>query len=123
MILINEIEKKSLLTIDSCAVIIKLLFPFAPHIAQELWQKLGHKTLLDYESWPEWDEKLAQEETFDLIVQINGKTRGIITAPRGIAQLEAEKLALTNEKITKWITPDKIKNTIFVKDRLINFII
>ncbi len=122
MILLNEVEKTDTLPKEFYKTYCKLLFPFVPHLAQELWSLLGYKSLLDYESWPEYDEKLIAEEEFDLVLQVNGKTRGTIKAATGISQKDAEKLALTSETVKKWIGGKPVKKVIFVKDRLINFI-
>ena len=102
---------------------IKLLFPFAPHLAQELWSKLGHKTFLDNESWPAWDEKLIQEDSFELLIQINGKLRDKFNVAKGTSQADAEKLSLAREVVRKWIPGGQFKKVIFVKDRLLNFIV
>ena len=107
----------------NCQLFIKLLFPFAPHLSQEVWAMLGHKTLLDNEKWPTWDESLIAEETFEMLIQINGKLRAKMTAQKGIGEQTAKGLAVSNPDVKKWLDPAKIKKTIFVKDRLINFII
>ena len=123
MILMNGIEKQPLLEIRNSKLLIKLLFPFAPHLAQELWEKIGSKTLLDYEEWPKWDPNLIKEKTFQLVIQINGRMRDIIVVDIGISQEEAEKISLNREQVKKWLGNQKVKKTIFVKDRLINFIV
>ncbi|MBI2024904.1 MAG: leucine--tRNA ligase [Candidatus Harrisonbacteria bacterium] len=123
MIALNDAEKLETLSKDFYKTYCKLLFPFAPHLAQELWSLLGHKTLLDEEKWPEWDERLAEEESFELIIQVNSKTRGKLTAHRGIDETNAKALAMTAPGMNKWLDPSKIKRIIFVKDRLINFIV
>ena len=102
---------------------LKILAPFAPHIAEELWQMLGYKDSILKEKWPEYDKKLIKEEAFYLVVQINGKLRDTIGTPLGISEKEAKKLALESEKIQKWLENKKIKKTIFVKDKLINFVV
>ncbi len=102
---------------------LKLLAPFAPHIAEELWQKLGHRDSIFKENWPEYDPKLIEEESFVLVVQINGKVRDQIKAKRGISESQAKELALKSEKIQKWLQDKEIKKTIFVKDKLINFVV
>ncbi|MDO8467113.1 MAG: leucine--tRNA ligase [bacterium] len=102
---------------------VKLLAPFAPHLAQELWQRLGNKTLLDNETWPKWDSKLIQEDNFELIVQVNGKMRDKFSTAKGISQSEAEGLALARDGVKKWIAGGQPKKVIFVKDRLINFLV
>jgi leucyl-tRNA synthetase len=116
MVLSNKMESLS-------PEFVKLLFPFAPHLAQELWSRMGNKTMLDNESWPEWDEKLIQEENFELLVQVNGKMRDKFLVARGITQAEAEKRALALPNVQKWVPGGLAKKVIFVKDRLINFII
>ena len=122
MILANELENQKSLAISDWAMVIKLLFPLAPHLSQELWQLLGKKTLLDYENWPNWNPKLIEEESFELIVQINGKLRAATSAKKGISESEAQKIALELPQLQKW-TSQKIKKTIFVPDKLINFVI
>src|SRR4030042_6163439 len=100
-----------------------LLSPFAPHLAEELWFKLGHKKSIFYEKWPIFDPKLIKEETFELVVQINGKVRDKISAPIDISEKEAGELALEGEKIQKWIEGKEVKKIIFVKNRLVNIIV
>ncbi|MDO8584970.1 MAG: class I tRNA ligase family protein, partial [bacterium] len=121
MVLLNEIETLPVAK-HELVPIVKILSPFAPHIAQELYSQLGSKKLLDNESWPEWDAKLAEEEIFDLVVQVNGRTRGKMKAVKGIAEHEAKELALDNADVKKWVVGD-VKRVIFVKDRLINLIV
>jgi leucyl-tRNA synthetase len=127
MVALNGLEKEfiaSPLSLhEPLLTFAKLLFPFAPHVSQELWQKLGNKTLLDAEIWPEWDEKLVKEENYDLVIQVNGKLRATAKAAMGIDEEEAKKLALSLEVTRKWVDAKKIKKTVFVKDRLINFIV
>jgi leucyl-tRNA synthetase len=109
----------------------KLLSPFAPHLAEELWSGLGlldsarskHKKSIFYEKWPEFDPKLIREEIFELVAQVNGKVRDTISAPIDISEKEAKELALGSEKIQKWVEGKEIKKVIFVKNRLINLII
>ena len=66
MILLNKLEKNPTPHPTPYTLVTNLLFPFAPHLAQELWQKLGNKGLLDYQEWPKWDENLVKEEEFQL---------------------------------------------------------
>ena len=76
MILLNEMEKYESLEIDNWKLFIKLLSPFTPHIAEEIWQSvLGKKTSIHLEKWPVFDDSKTIENSFKLIVQINGKTR------------------------------------------------
>jgi len=95
MILLNELEKNKLKMPEEPIIqFIKLLSPFAPHLAQELWQQLGKETLLDNEPWPVYDEKLTVDNEIQLLVQVNGKLKDKILVSKDITQEEAEKLGL-----------------------------
>ncbi|MFA5871998.1 MAG: leucine--tRNA ligase [Parcubacteria group bacterium] len=101
----------------------KLLSPFAPHIAEELWSQLGHKRSIFLEKWPEYDPKLIVESEKIIIIQINGKVRDQIKIRVGTSDVEVKKIAEAQDKIRKYIEGKKIKKTIYVKDKLINFVI
>ena len=119
MIFFNEIEKN-----QNLEVFLKLLFPFAPHITEEIWREvLEHKTSLYLEPWPEWDEKLIQGDAFQLVVQINGKARATIVAEMGISQDEVEKLARADTGVLKHLEGKKVSRIVFVKDKLMNFVL
>jgi len=102
---------------------LKILAPFCPHIAEELWSKLGHKTSIFKEKWPKYDERLIKKETIEMVIQINGKIRDKIEVKAEISKEEAEKLALNSEKIKTWLNNQKPKVVIFVRGRLINIVI
>lgn len=122
MICLNEVEKE-LLTPEDVLKFLKLCFPFAPHISQELAAELGHKKLLDYESWPTWDEKLVVEDTITLVLQVNGKVRDTIEVKAGIKEEEAKKLALENEKVITWLSGKEPKKVIYVQKKLVNIVV
>lgn len=123
MILVNEMEKQESIVISYWSSVIKLLFPFAPHLAQELWQKLGNKTLLDKEKWPEWDEKLAAAETFELVIQINGKVRDKIEAPVGITEEEVRDMVIKMERVKIKLAGKEPKKIIYIRNRLVNLVV
>ncbi len=109
---------------------LKLLAPFAPHITEELWQKLRTRKSaskffksIHKESWPKYDKDLVKEETVEIAVQINGKMRGRFSAPAGISAEEVEKTALADPKIKNYVGYGKPKKIIFVQDRIINFVL
>ena len=124
MILFNKIEENHQQCDDKTIKrFLKLLAPFAPHLSEELWHQLGGKKSVHLEKWPRYDKNLIKEETFELVIQINGKTRDKILANSGISQKEAEKEALFSDRIKILITGKEIKKVIFVADKLINFVI
>ncbi len=123
MKLLNEIEDKEL-TKEQVKIFLKLLAPFAPHLAEELWREvLGNKKSIHLEKWPKYDPKLVKEETIDLVVQINGRTRDVIKAPRDLTENQARELALASEKVKKHISGKEIKRFIYIANKLINVVI
>ena len=123
MILLNEIEKSKEISYDDFLKFIKLLNPFAPHLAQEIWDMLGEKTFIDREAWPA-PEKIEAEGTFKLIIQINGKVRDAMDVPTGISKDDALQVALKSEKVKKFVLDaSKIKNVIFVPNRILNIVV
>jgi leucyl-tRNA synthetase len=100
-----------------------LLSPFAPHIAEELWQAIGEKGFILNEPWPEYDEELALERMIELVVQINGKVRSKIMIPQGLSDEEVTKIALDDEKVKQWIDGKEILKVIPVKGKLVNIVV
>ncbi len=99
-----------------------LFAPFAPHITEELWHLLGNKDSIHLQKWPAIDEKSLKSEKIDLIIQVNGKFRDKISVPADISQNEAEKLALSLEKVQKFIQNKQIKKIIFT-GKVINLVL
>jgi len=123
MILANEFEKEGQLSVINYQLLLKLLAPAAPHIAEELWQKLGHKKSVFLEKWPKYDLELAKEEIITLIIQVNGRVRDKIEVEADISEEKAKKLALSKEKVLKWLEGKEIKKVIFVPGKLINIVV
>ena len=123
MILVNEIERNWKLEIGNWKLFLKLLAPFAPHLTEEIWEKLGNKNSIHLEAWPKYDQKLIEETTFELIIQINGKMRDKFEVPAGISEAEATGLTLSREKVKSILGNKKPSKIIFVPKRLINFVI
>ncbi len=104
-------------------IFLRLLAPLAPHISEELWNKLGHKKSVFLEKWPQYDKKLIEQETWQLIIQINGKVRDKIEVKKGISEKEVKEIALSQEKIKKWLKNKKLKKIIYVPNRLVNLVV
>ena len=100
--------------------LMKILIPFTPHMAYECLEMLGEK---DIKNWPQVDTKLILKEKIKMAIQINGKTRDVIEIEKGINQVSVEKLCKSNLKVKEKLSNGSIKKIIFVKDRIINFII
>ena len=99
-----------------------LLAPFAPHLAEELWELLGHTRSLAYEPWPKFDEALTKESTVEVPVQIKGKVRGRISVPAGATEAELEAAARRDAKIAEMLAGQTVVKVIVVPGRLVNFV-
>ena len=100
-----------------------MLSPFAPHLAEELWEFLGNKKTIAYEPWPKFNEDYLKEDNFDYPVSFNGKMRFSIKLPVNMSKEEIIRIVLADERAGKWIgngTPSKI---IVVPNRIINIVI
>lgn len=103
--------------------LVALIAPFAPHIADELWQQLGHESSVQRDSWPSWDEKYLVSDTMKIVVQVNGKVRATLEVPAEAEQAEIEELAKKNEKVAEYLSGNPIKKTIYVPKKLISFVV
>jgi leucyl-tRNA synthetase len=108
---------------DAFIILTQLLAPFAPHIAEELWQELDQSGSVHLSKWPAWDESLIGEEVITLAVQINGKVRSEIIVSADVGEKEAVEAAQKDEKIKKLITGKTVKKTIYIPGRLINLVV
>ena len=122
MIFLNDFSKLEKVPRPAAETFVLLLSPFAPHLCEELWSMLGHKETLAYEPWPTWDEALLKVDEIEILVQVLGKPKARLMMPVGIAQDEAEKLALANEDVQKAIAGKTVRKVIFVPGRLLNIV-
>ncbi len=106
-----------------CEALTLMLAPFAPYLAQELWETLGNSGPVFRQSWPTFDPELAKEDLAEIPVQVNGKVRGHIHAPFGTAKDELEHLALDNEKVKSFLAGKQIVKVVIVPDRLVNIVV
>ena len=102
---------------------ILLIAPFAPHVADELWAYLGNETFTFEEEWPKYDEELTKDHTFNLVIQVNGKVRDMVSAQIGISKDDAEKLAFESEKAKKFIDGKEVVKVIVVPNKLVNVVV
>jgi len=103
--------------------LLKMLSPFAPHLAEELWHQLGNKESICKEPWPTYDPALVREEELTLVVQVNGKVRETMLVPHDSSEAEIKTKALANEKIKSYLAGKEMVKTIFVPNKLLNIVI
>ncbi len=101
----------------------QLLAPLAPHITEELWHLTGHSGSIHQTSWPIYDEALTHDETFTLVVQVNGKVRERIEVSSDISEGEARQLALDNPRVASFIGDNTIQKVIYVPGKLVNIVV
>ncbi len=123
MIFVNELtplERRPRALLEPFVLV---LAPFAPHLAEELWQRLGHPESLGREPWPGWDPKLTLEENVTIAVQINGKLRATLELPRDAEQPAAQSAALADERVRRYVDGAELRKVIFVKNKLLNLVV
>lgn len=123
MILLNAFDKKETIAQAYYEHFLNLLAPFAPHITEEIWHNLGHKTSIHIEKWQKANPAKIQSGSVTIVVQINGKVRGEFSADPAIAEPEAIKMAEALPAIAKWLEGKVVKKVIFVKGKLVNIVI
>ena len=123
MTLINEFGKAGSITKFDVETFIKLLSPFAPHLTEEMWESLGHKTLLAVTPWPEYDEAKTVDSTVEIGVQFNGKSRGTVVIPADADKDAAVAAVKESGKFAAQLEGKQIVKEIFVPGRIINLIV
>jgi leucyl-tRNA synthetase len=123
MILVNHLARLEVRPRSAIEPFILILAPFAPHIAEELWQRLGHKKSLACEPWPRYDEELAREKQVELAVQVNGKLKDRIVVPAEADEEQIRQKALANDKVIAALAGKTPKKVIVIKSRLVNIVV
>ena len=100
-----------------------MISPLAPHMAEELWQLLGYKSLVSEQKWPRYQNKFLKEENINLIVQINGKKKLVISLKKDLTKEQTGRIVLKNSTIMKIIKNNKYKKIIVVPNRVVNIVI
>jgi len=100
-----------------------LLGPFAPYLAEELWEQLGRRGPVFRQPWPVYDEQLAKEDAADIVLQVNGKVRGRLSVPFGTSEDELKKLALADPKVQPFIEGKQVVKVIVIPDKLVNIVV
>ena len=116
----NEMKERRSIQREAFEDYIKLLSPFVPHFCEELWRKIGNKPSVFYNEWPQFKEEKAKDTLVTLVVQVNGKVRSQMEVESGTNKEDVQERA--KKEVEKWIKEKKVKKTVFVKDKLINFV-
>ena len=120
MVFNNLAIKKGKVTKQSAETFAKILAPYAPHMAEELWSMYGNKETLAYEAWPQVDQSLLTEDSHEYPVSFNGKMRFKIELPLDMPKDEIEKTVLADERAAKWMEGKTVRKFIFVPKKIIN---
>ena len=99
-----------------------MLSPIAPHIGEELWDRLGHENTITYQPWPTFDESLLVDDEVEIVVQVNGKVRAKINIPKDLSKEEMQNLALSNDNVKMSIEGKEVKKVIAVPQKLVNIV-
>src|SRR5699024_3676071 len=122
MMFVNEAYKVNTLNRSYIEGFVKLLSPIAPHLSEELWQRLGHEGTITYEAWPTHDESKLEENEVEVVIQVLGKVRSKIMVDKDMNKEELEKVALADEKVKEWIEGKTIRKVIVVPGKLVNIV-
>jgi leucyl-tRNA synthetase len=122
MMFVNEATKVEALPRAWFESFVKILSPFAPHVAEELWQRLGHKEGLVYAAWPAFDPEKLAVDSITLVVQISGKTRTTVQVPANVTEAQAIAAAKADDKVAKYLEGKTIRREIYVPGRLVNIV-
>ncbi|MCH4056829.1 MAG: leucine--tRNA ligase [Lactobacillaceae bacterium] len=123
MVFINEAYKVDALPVQYVEGFVQMLAPIAPHMMEEIWEKLGHDESLTYAAWPTYDESKLVEETAEIIVQVNGKLRAKLQVAKDISKDDLEKLALANDHVTEFTDGKQIVKVIVIPGKIVNVVV
>lgn len=122
MMFINEGYKVEAIPKEFVEGFVTLISPITPHIAEELWSKLGHNESIAYVSWPSYDESKLVDDTVEIAVQVNGKIRAKLNVAKDITKEELEQVALADAQVKQWIDGKELKKVIAIPGRLVNIV-
>jgi leucyl-tRNA synthetase len=123
MIFVNEATKLTVRPRRIMEMLVLLVAPFAPHMAEELWGRLGHSSSLAYEPWPSYDAAKTMESHVEIVLQVNGKVRSRVSVPFNTIERDLETIALSDTNVKRHLDGKKIARTIVVKNKLVNIVL
>ncbi|XJZ26562.1 leucine--tRNA ligase [Bacillota bacterium Lsc_1132] len=122
MVFINEAYKSTALAKNYMEGFVKMLSPICPHVAEELWEKLGHNDTISYEAWPAYDESKLVDQEVEIVIQVNGKVKHKLTVPTNASKETLEQLAMDDEKVKEQIEGKTVRKVITVPGKLVNIV-
>ncbi|WP_338651764.1 leucine--tRNA ligase [Lysinibacillus sp. Y5S-8] len=123
MVFINDCYKADVIPAEYAEGFVKMLAPIAPHIAEELWQLLGHDSTLSYEQWPTYDETKLVDDEVEIAVQVAGKVRAKIVVAKDASKEDIEKVALADEKVQEYMAGKNLVKIIVIPSKLVNIVV
>lgn len=122
MVFINDCYKANTIYKPYVEGFVKMLAPIAPHVSEELWQRLGNQETITYQPWPTYNASLLVDDEIEIVVQVNGKVRAKINIPKDLSKEDMQELALQNENVKLSIEGKEIKKVIAVPQKLVNIV-
>ena len=122
MIFVNELSKQESIPRAMWSDFVKVISPYAPHLGEELWEKLGNNNTIAYEPWPTYNEAYCKDDTCTIVIQVNGKIRDKIEVPMNTDKAEVEKLALETEGVKRYTEGQNIVKVIVVPNKIVNIV-
>jgi len=123
MVFINEAYKAPQIPVDYVKGFVQLLAPLVPHVAEELWEKLGSNESISYVAWPTFDESKLVENEIEMAIQFNGKVRTKIVVNKDFSKDELEKAVLADAKVIEILDGKEIKKLIAIPGKLVNIVV
>ncbi|MDB5244747.1 MAG: leucine--tRNA ligase [Parcubacteria group bacterium] len=123
MVFLNAIEKEKRIGKEQWKSFLGVLAPFAPHVTEELWQKLGEENSIHLSKWPVYDDSILKREEATVVIQVNGKRRGSLSLSLDISEADAVKLAREIPAVGNALDGQEPKRTIFVPGKIVNFVV
>lgn len=122
MVFVNESYKVDALPVQYMEGFVKMLSPVMPHVAEELWQLLGHDDTITYAKWPTYDEDKLVESTVQVVLQVNGKVRSHIKVAKDTSKADLEKITLADETLKEWIDGKTVRKVIAIPNKIVNVV-
>ncbi|MET1031339.1 leucine--tRNA ligase [Domibacillus tundrae] len=122
MVFVNEANKAETIPAEYAEGFVKLVSPLAPHLAEELWEKLGHSGTVTYEAWPVFDESKLIDDEVEIVIQLNGKVKAKVMVSKDATREQMEEIAMQNDKLQEELAGNTIRKVIAVPGKLVNIV-